>query len=291
MKFAFIDAQKAQHAVEALCRLLGVSRSGYYAWRKRRTSPRRAQDQRLAEQVAQIHARSRETYGSPRVHAALRAAGHPVGRKRVERLMRQQGLRGRAPRRYRATTDSAHALPIAPNVVERDFEVTAPNEAWVTDVTCVTTREGWLFLAVMLDLYSRRVVGWATSARNDTALALEALRSAVRARQPERGLLHHSDRGSPYASDAYRAELAAHGIARSMSRSGDCWDNAVAESFFSTIKRELVPEAGYPTRARAHEAIADFIDGFYNLHRRHSHNGYLSPVEFELRRQRGRQVA
>jgi Integrase core domain len=180
-----------------------------------------------------------------------------VGRKRVERLMRQQGLRGRAPRRYRATTDSEHTLPVAPNVVERDFEVTAPNEVWVTDVTSVATRDGWLFLAVRLDLFSRCVVGWATSARNDTSLALQALRTAVRVRQPPRGLLHHSDRGSPYASDAYRAELAAHGIARSMSRCGDCWDNAVAESFFSTLKRELVPEVGYPSRARAHEAIAD----------------------------------
>jgi transposase InsO family protein len=291
VKFAFIDAQKARHKVHALCRLLGVSRSGYYAWKKRSTAPRRAQDQRLAAQVAQIHARSRGVYGSPRVHAALRATGVLVARKRVERLMREQGLRGRAPRRYRATTDSEHTLPVAPNVVERDFEVTAPNEVWVTDVTYVATREGWLFLAVMVDLFSRRVVGWATSARNDTSLALEALRSAVRARQPPRGLLHHSDRGSPYASDAYRAELDAHGIARSMSRRGDCWDNAVAESFFGTLKRELVPEAGYPSRARAHEAIADFIDDFYNLHRRHSHNGYLSPVEFELRRQRSRKAA
>ena len=291
MKFAFIDAQKARHKVHALCRLLGVSRSGYYAWKKRSTSPRRAQDRRLAEQVAHIHARSRGVYGSPRVHAALRATGVLVARKRVERLMREQGLRGRAPRRYRATTDSEHTLPVAPNVVERDFEVTAPNEVWVTDVTYVATREGWLFLAVIVDLFSRRVVGWATSARNDTSLALEALRSAVRARQPPRGLLHHSDRGSPYASDAYRAELDAHGIERSMSRRGDCWDNAVAESFFGTLKRELVPEAGYPSRARAHEAIADFIDDFYNLHRRHSHNDYLSPVEFELRRQRSRKAA
>lgn len=290
MKFAFIDAEKAHHPVDALCRVLGVSRSGYYAWKKRPESTRRRVDRRLAAEVVAIHARSRRTYGSPRVHAELRAQGHRVGRKRVERLMRQRGLRGRQPRRSRRTTDSAHALPVAPNVLERAFSVHEPNEVWVTDVTCVPTGEGWVYLAVMLDLFSRRVVGWAMSAQNDTALALEALRMAVRARRPTRQLLHHSDRGSPYASEAYRAELASHGIGRSMSRRGDCWDNAVAESFFSTLKSEEMPRDGYLTRADARASIHDFIDEFYNLRRRHSHNGYLSPIEFEMRRHAARRA-
>ena len=198
--------------------------------------------------------------------------------------MRKHGIQGRRKRRFRRTTDSNHPLPIAPNVLERKFDVDAPNKAWVTDVTCIWTDEGWLFLAAILDLFSRRVVGWSVSTTNDTDLALGALRRALKTRKPEAGLLHHSDRGSPYASGDYRDALEAHGITASMSRTGDCWDNAVAESFFGTLKAELTEHENYATRAIAADSIADYIETFYNLQRRHSFLGYLSPIEFELKK-------
>jgi putative transposase len=236
-------------------------------------------------EIVAAHRRSRGTYGSPRVHAELRARGLCVGKKRVERLMREQGLEARRKRRFRRTTDSNHTLPIAPNVLARQFETNAPNEAWVTDVTYIPTGEGWLYLAAILDLFSRRVVGFAMSEQNDRALALEALQRALRARRPAAGLLHHSDRGSPYASEGYRSALREGGIVPSMSRTGDCWDNAVAESFFATLKAELVDAMRYPTRDAAMASIGDYLKRFYNHARRHSHLGYLSPVEFELRAQ------
>ncbi len=291
MKFAFIDAEKAHHPVEALCRNFNVSRSGFYAWKRRAPSATARRDVRLGAEVVAIHARSRGTYGSPRIHAELAARGEHVARKRVARLMSEQGLSARRKRTYRTTTDSNHTQPTAPNVLARSFSTTAPNEVWVTDVTAVWTAEGWLYLAALLDLFSRRVVGWAMSETNDAGLALSALRAALRSRRPPEGLLHHSDRGSPYASQEYRAELAAHGLRRSMSRRGNCWDNAVAESFFSSLKTEHVPDKGYPTRAAARVAINEYIDSFYNLTRRHSHNGYLSPIEFELKRQAARHAA
>jgi transposase InsO family protein len=208
-----------------------------------------------------------------------------VGKKRVERLMRQNGIQARRKRRFRRTTDSNHANPVAPNIVERQFEPEAPNEIWVSDVTYVWTDEGWLYLAIMLDLFARRVVGWTASATNDTALALETLKHALRLRHPAPGLIHHSDRGSPYASSDYRAALDAHGVVASMSRTGDCWDNAVAESFFATIKAELIELARYATRADAVVSIGEYIDDFYNPQRRHSFLGYVSPIEFELKTQ------
>jgi putative transposase len=265
-----------------MCSALGVSRSGFHAWCKRPASPRRRGDAQLAVQVTAVHRRSRGRYGSPRIHAELRAQGVRVGRKRVERLMRANGLAARPKRRFRRTTDSRHARPIAPNIVDRNFEVAAPNRLWATDVTAVWTLEGWVYLAVMLDLFSRRVVGWALSSTNDTALALEALRAALRLRHPPPGLIHHSDRGSPYASEAYRAELASHGIVASMSRKGDCWDNAVAESFFSTLRAELVDHESYANPALARRSIGDYIDSFYNYERRHSALDYLNPTEYEL---------
>lgn len=283
MRFAFIDAEKAHFPVDTLCRVLEVSRSGYYAWRLRSRSRRRAEDARLAVQIAGAHRRSRRTYGSPRVHAELRTQGVAVSRKRVARLMREQGLCGVTPRRFVCTTDARHDEPIAPNLLDRQFEVQAPNVAWVGDVTCVATGEGWLFLAVLIDLFSRRVVGWATSATNDRALALAALDRAASARRPRRGLLHHTDRGSPYASGDYRARLAHYGMAASMSRTGNCWDNAVAESFFGTLKTELTDPTRYATHAAAHAAIGDYVENFYNLQRRHSHNGCVSPIEYEVR--------
>ncbi|CAG0960020.1 Putative transposase InsK for insertion sequence element IS150 [Anaerolineae bacterium] len=283
MKFAFILARAVAFPVVVMCRVLGVSVSGFYAWKTRPESERAKADARLAVEVAASHKRSRGRYGSPRVHADLRARGLRVGRKRVERLMRDQGLAARRKRRFRKTTDSAHAQPIAPNVLERDFETSAPNEVWVTDVTYVWTHEGWLYLAAILDLYARSVVGWATSESNDTKLALAALAMASTRRKPPRGLVHHSDRGSPYASDDYRRALAHLGMVASMSRKGDCWDNAVAESFFATLKVELVDDADYATRAAATSSIRDYIESFYNRERRHSHLGYVSPVEYELR--------
>jgi len=282
VKYAFILGEKA-YSITMLCRVLGVSRSGFHAWRKRPTAPRVRSDAQLAAQVAAVHERSRKTYGSPRVHAELRAKGVRVGKKRVERLMRENGLEARRKRRFRKTTDSKHSHPIAPNVVARKFEVTAPDRVWATDVTFIWTLEGWMYLAVILDLYSRRVVAWATSASNDTLLALDALRAGLRARRPAAGLVHHSDRGSPYASADYRRSLDQHGLVASMSRKGDCWDNAVAESFFATLKTELVDDELYRTRDAARSSIADYIENFYNIERRHSYLDYVNPIEFELR--------
>ena len=282
MKFAFIDVEKAQWPVAVQCDVLGVSRSGYYAWKGRPEAPRTAEDAALVVEIKAAHKAGRGNYGSPRVHRELRAKGRRVGRKRVERLMRQEGIVARRKRRFRRTTDSNHPHPIAPNVLERDFDVELPNTAWVTDVTYVWTHEGWLYLAAILDLFSRRVVGWAVSANNDRALALSALDRAVSARTPDEGWLHHSDRGSVYASDDYGHALARFGAVKSMSRKGDCWDNAVAESFFATIKGEMIDHEDYLTRGAALAALADYIDAFYNSRRRHSTIGYVSPIEFEL---------
>ncbi len=282
MKFAFIAAEKA-YSVALLCSVLGVSRSGFYAWRDRPPSSRARRDAQLALEVAATHRRGRGTYGSPRVHRDLAARGVRVGRKRVERLMRESGLVARQKRRFRKTTDSTHTHPIAPNVLARNFEASAPNEAWVTDVTCVWTSAGWLFVAAVIDLFARRVVGWETSDTNDTALALAALESAAQHRRPRVGLVHHSDRGSPYASGEYRRALERLGIVASMSRKGDCWDNAVAESFFATLKAELVQDETYETREAARTSIGDYIESFYNPVRRHSHLDYVSPIEFELK--------
>jgi transposase InsO family protein len=285
MKFSFVAAKEVAFPVGVMCHVLGISRSGYYAWKRRPPPTRAARDAHLAVEIAAAHRRSRRIYGSPRVHRELRARGVRVGRKRVERLMREHGLEGRQKRRFRHTTDSKHAFPIAPNLLERRFDPKGPNEAWATDVTYVATQEGWLYLAVILDLFSRRVVGWAASDRNDRALALAALNEALRTRRPAPGLVHHSDRGSPYASDDYRAALSARGIVASMSRTGDCYDNAVAESFFATIKAELIDHDRYPTRSAAIASVREYIEHFYNPNRRHSRLDYVSPIEFELKEQ------
>lgn len=282
--FQLVDAEKAHHPVQVLCDALEVSRSGFYAWKRRPPAARAASDKQLAVEIAATHAKSTRRYGSPRIHRALRKRGIRVGRKRVARVMRENGIVGRLKRRFRVTTDSNHPNPIAPNLVARDFAPEAPNKVWAGDVTYIATSEGWAYLAVLLDLFSRRVVGWAISANNDTALALAALRRAVRGRSfVPAGLLHHTDRGSPYASDDYRDALASYAMIASMSRKGDCWDNAVAESFFSTLKAELTERVDYATRAEARGAIGEYIEGFYNVERRHSFNGYVNPVECELR--------
>ena len=281
--FELVKAEKAHYPIAVLCSVLSVSRSGFYAWQQRPESPRAKADAALVLNIRAAHKLGRGTYGSPRVHAELLSKGMHVGEKRVARLMREDGIVVRQKRRFRRTTDSNHTDPIAPNVLKRDFTPEAPNRSWVTDVTYVHTGEGWLYLAVMLDLFSRRVVGWAASITNDRVLALAALERALAARRPAPGLVHHSDRGSPYASDDYRRALGERGLVPSMSRTGDCWDNAVAESFFASLKAELVDHEPYATHAAALASIGDYIDNFYNPLRRHSHLGYVNPIEYELR--------
>ena len=265
-----------------MCRVLCVSRSGFYAWRKRPPSVRSREDVELGEKIDEVFKESRGRYGSPRVHVELRTQhGIRVGRKRVARLMRLKNLVARRKRRFRKTTDSNHAFAVAPNRLKRNFNVNAPNRAWVADITYLWTREGWLYLAVILDLFSRRVVGWAMADHLRAELALSALRMALLRRRPKRGLIHHSDRGVQYACNDYRAVLRAHGIKCSMSRKGDCWDNAVAESFFGTMELELVDESDWKTREEATAAVFEYVEAFYNGKRIHSSAAYLSPAQFE----------
>jgi transposase InsO family protein len=263
--------------------ILGVSRSGFYASRKRGLSVRATEDQKLAVAIAAAHKVGRGAYGSPRVHEELKAEGVATSRKRVARIMGELGLEGRRKRPFKATTDSKHNMPVAENLLDRKFEVTEPDVAWVTDITYVWTAQGWLYLAAILDLFSRRVVGLAMSEHIDRALVLEALRNAIGRRVPNAGLMHHSDRRSQYASGDYQAALADLGVVCSMSRKGNCWDNAVAESFFATLKTELVYTRRFATRAEAREAIFEFVEVFYNRRRRHSTLGYVSPAEFEMK--------
>jgi transposase InsO family protein len=291
VRFAFIAAEKASFPVRVVCRVLNVSRAGFYAWQARAPSGHAQADARLGVEIAAIYAESRQRYGSPRVHAELRDRGHRTSRKRVARLMRHHQLASRRRRRFRATTDSRHPFPVAPNVLARQFAQGAPDRAWVTDITYMPTDEGWLYLAVILDLCSRVVVGWAMSARITRELTLDALDMALVQRRPGHGLLHHSDRGSQYASGDYQQALAAAGIVCSMSRRGNCWDNAVAESFFATVKVELAHDARWETRAAARTALFEYIEVFYNGQRRHSSLGYLSPRAFERQRTQQRAAA
>jgi putative transposase len=282
VKFGFVSEEKVAFPIVVLCRVLGVSPSGYYASQARPVSLHARRDGELAEQIATSHRASKRRYGSPRVYADLKADGVRVGRKRVARLMREKRLVALCRRRYHTTTDSKHSFPIAPNLLERDFTAHGPDESWVTDITFIWTRQGWLYLAVILDVFSRRVVGWATCQHVDRHLALAALDMALAKRCPGRGLVHHSDRGSTYASRDYRRALRSRGIRCSMSRKGDCWDNAVAESFFATLKREMEEIDSLESWAAANLSIGEYIDGFYNPRRRHSALNYSSPIEFEL---------
>jgi transposase InsO family protein len=282
MKFRFIRAQSGQHKTIGLCLALGVSRGGYYGWLSREESLRIRQDRLLLAQIRAVYQQSRHRYGSPRIHAELSGDGVACGRHRIARLMRQDHLVARAKRRFKTTTQACPVNPVAPNELQRKFQVTKPDAFWNGDITYVWTAEGWLYLAVLIDLFSRRIVGWATSDRLTEQLALSALEQALVQRRPEPGLLHHSDRGSQYSSRMYRQELAVRGIAVSMSRRGNCWDNAPAESFFSSLKTELFAgEPVPPTRDAARQALFEYIEVFYNRKRRHSTLGYMSPVRFE----------
>ncbi len=289
MKFARIQAERAQDPlapVSTMCALLDVSRAGFYAWRRRAESARTRSNRELTMNIAAIHEESRRTYGSPRVHAELRSRGRGVGLHRVERLMRAAGIRARRKRRFVRTTTSDPALPVAPNVLARDFRAQLPNRVWSTDITYLPTREGWLYLAVVEDLFSRRIVGWATATSLETGLPLEALGMAIALRVPAAGLVHHSDRGCQYASFDYQKRLEQHGIRCSMSRRGNCLDNAPVESFFGTLKNEHVHHCDFQSIAAARAAVIDYIENFYNSRRRHSSLGYRTPVEYEAETRR-----
>ena len=273
-----------EHSVRGLCRLLGVTRSGHYAWRARQTGPRRREDAQLGQEILAAFQASRRTYGRVRLTRELKNRGHACGERRVARHMRHQGLQARPPRRFRvATTDSRHDGPVAPNRLAGAAPPTRPDTVWATDFTFIPTGEGWLYLSVILDLHSRRVVGWAFGQRLDTVLALDALHMALRVRRPAAGLVHPSDRGVQYASAAYRAALETHGLVASMSRTANLYDNAAMESFYSTLKTEAVPMAGFTTRAQARAVLFDFIEAFYNRRRLHSALGFQSPVDFEAK--------
>jgi putative transposase len=294
MRFTFIAAHTEEFHVTTMCRVLKVKRAGYYAWVSRPPSARAMEDAQLAETIKDIHHLSRQTYGSPRVHEELKAQGQQHGEKRVARLMREDGLRAKTPRRFRVTTESNHAHPVAPNVLDRQFAVAdgaALDRVWVGDITYLATREGWLYLAIVLDLASRRVIGWAMRHTLEGALTRDALLMALTGRQPGPGTLYHSDRGSQYAAGDYQDILTAHAMHCSMSRAGDCWDNAVAESFFATLKRELADGADWTTRDEARTAVFEYIEVWYNQHRRHSSLGYVSPAAFELQQETMRELA
>jgi putative transposase len=268
--------------LSVLCSVLGVARSGFYAWRKRSVSRRRQRQEQLVEAMREIHGqRHKRSYGSPRMQRELVGQGHRVSENTVARLMRQSGLRAATARKFRHTTDSNHRLPVAQNVLDRQFEARGPNEKWVSDITYVWTDEGWLYLAAVEDLYSRKVVGWSLGERLTSELVNEALRMAIGRQLPMVDLLAHSDRGSQYASGSYQRLLASRGITCSMSRKGNCWDNAPMESFFATLKKELVHQERYATREEARQSLFEYIEVFYNRVRRHSAIGYQSPTRFE----------
>ena len=285
MKFAFITEHLTDLPADTVCQVLEVSRSGYYAWRDRPASSQSRRRAELTAKIQAVHADHRKVYGSPRIFKALRAQGEQVSENTVAKVMRQEGLRGKVKRKFvPRTTDSAHAQPIAPNVLDRQFAATAPNRKWAGDITYIPTDEGWLYLAGMIDLHSRRIVGWSMADHMQMDLVADALTMALSRRHPPAGLLHHSDRGVQYASDAYQSLLQDNQIEVSMSGKGDCWDNAVMESFWATLKTELVHHEHYATRQQARRSIFEYIEVFYNRKRLHSSLGYVSPETFEASR-------
>jgi putative transposase len=279
--YELIHAERANVTVTRACRVLGVSRSGYYQWLHRAPSARTIDDAVLAAEIADVFNEHRGRYGAPRVRRALRSRDTRPSKKRVARVMRALGLRGHTPRRYRKTTDSRHTKRIAPNLLDRDFHAQAPNQVLAGDITYIATTDGWLYLAVLLDLYSRRVVGWAMSDHINTELALSALQMAASTRSLKPDWIHHTDRDCRYGSDDYLAALKHLGARPSMSRKGDCWDNAVSESFFATLEKELLTLHTLQSRSKTRRDVADYIDSYYNLVRLHSYLDYVSPIEFE----------
>jgi len=286
MRYRVIQEHDRRYPIRLMCRALAVSAAGYYAWRSRPESARSIQTRTLLSAIRVIHQESRETYGSPRIWDALVKQGHRVGEHRVARLMRHGSIRAKTVTKGRATTPSQHQLPVAANILDRAFTVGVPNRVWAADLTYVWTLEGWRYLAVLLDQYSRRVVGWAMGQRLTVELVEQALTMALVNRMPTAGLVHHSDRGSQYAATSYQRRLTEYGLLSSMSRKGNCWDNAVAESFFSTLDMESGTDETFPSRAAAHRSLAEYILGFYNPTRLHSTLGYVSPMEFERRGRR-----
>jgi putative transposase len=281
-RFRFIAAEKAHHPISLMCSMLGVSRSGFYAWECRAPSDRALTDAWLTEQIKTIHESNRRVYGSPRVHAELRLAhGIRVGRKRVERLMRQSGLSGLVPKRRGRTTVRVSGVRVADDLVRRDFRPAAPNVLWVADITYLRSWEGWLYLAAVQDAHSRRIVGWSMADHMRSDLVVDALNMAIARRRPDAGLIHHSDQGSQFVSLAFGQAAAKAGIARSMGSRGVCWDNAVAETFFATLKKELIHRRSWPAREELRREVFDYIEIFYNATRRHSTLGMLSPVRYE----------
>jgi transposase InsO family protein len=282
MKFTFISQHETSWPVSLMCRVLDVSRSGYYAWKKRPQSKLSQRRARVTKRIQIVHAESRETYGSPRVQRALLAMGDRCSVNFIAKLMRLAGIVARSRRKFKCTTDSRHTKPVTSNLLKRDFSPAKANQAWVTDITYVPTREGWLYLCTVEDLYSRRIIGKSMAGRIDSRLVVEALKMAITVRQPEPGLIVHSDRGSQFCSEHYQRMLTRHGLRSSMSRKGNCYDNAPMESFYRTLKVELVYWEDYQSRADAKASVSEYIEVFYNRRRLHSTLGYVSPVEYEL---------
>jgi len=281
VKYAFIHSERKNYYVSRLCSALKVSASGYYDWVGRPPSETQKANQRLVTKIRCYHKASRQTYGSPRIQRDLLASGETVSRQRVARLMRAEQIQSKIVKRFVITTNSRHTTSPAPDRLQRQFKTTFKNEAWVSDTTFIQTREGWLYLAVLMDLYSRQIIGWAMSDRNNAPLVADALTMAIWRRGKVKGVIVHSDQGSTYASGSYRKQLQQNNLLCSMSRKGECHDNAVAESFFGTLKKELVDDEDYRTRDQARQSIFEYIEVFYNRQRRHSYLGYVSPSEYE----------
>lgn len=294
MRYAFIDRHRDSYPVQTLCTALRVSDSGFAAWQQSEGPTKWLSDSKLLQLIREIHAETKTAYGSPRIYLELKGRGIPASKGRVERLMREHGLRGRHKRRFKATTDSKHTLPVAPNRLDQNFATECPDQVWTADITYIGTGEGWLYLAIVLDLYTRQIVGWAMRERMTKDLVIDALRMAWFRRRPQRGLIHHSDRGSQYCSHDFQKELVAYGMLASMSRKGNCWDNAPSESFFNSLKNERVHGTRYETRDAARADVFEYIEAFYNRVRRHTSINGLSPVTFYetwLKQQSARQVA
>lgn len=282
MKYWFIDQHRFAHEVKKMCKVLVASRSGYYRWKKKPESNRQTENEKILMEIRQSHKNSAGTYGSPRITFDIKEKGIKCGKHRVARLMKENGIAGKAKKKFKATTNSKHDLPVADNLLKQDFTAEKPDTVWVSDITYIWTMEGWLYIAIVLDIYSRGVVGWAMSEGLGADFVLKAVEQALGRRNPVENCIFHSDRGVQYASADFRAELKKHGFIQSMSRKGNCYDNAVAESFFHTLKTELVNEKRYETREEARQSIFNYIEIFYNRQRRHSALGYRSPATFEL---------